>query len=395
MTLRTAEQVRVFLTNQAAGKWPNEETIASLRQKIAGRRLTPHDKLAINEQLGFQPSKKDLDCARMIAAYILDCPILIFLMQLADRKSQDALQVAHGHPHAADVSHLTVQVLDKVSALIPGKVTEIDRLVGAVAGALHDTGRLEDIKRHARYSSIIADWYLKNLALALTGAPCPEWFRRRVVSDCAKHRSEEVLYKSEADKKRGNREIKSAHHAALLIADKLCGSEARVDEAKLALMHRLKTISPRKLKRRFALDDKWSLARICWNRPERETADPKLVKAAHAIVAQKNIPVAGILIDDHDHLNGGIYERRIEFFLDEEADPGAKFKGTMHCLLSVHESIAKQDLLTDLEWWDEALHTAAKAAKYLGFRFQLVFNGRTLVYSKNHKKLVSVDGMSV
>jgi hypothetical protein len=312
-------------------------------------------------------------------------------MALADQKSQEARQVAHGHPHAVDVSTLTLSILNRVEELLNGTVSELDRCVGIVAAALHDTGRLEDIKRHAAYSAVIADWYLPKLALCLTGAECPDWFRKLVVSDCVKHQSDAVLYRSEAEKLRGNREIKSAHHAALLIADKLCGSEARLVPAKIALLERVKTLSvPKALRERFNLDPHWSLARICWNRPDAETADPVLVAAAVKALKRKGISTDGIGIDRHDCMNGAIRDRQIEFFLDAEQD-GSKLRGTMLYRLTVDVRIATPELLTDLAWWDDALHTAAKAAKFLGFRFQLEFNGHTLVYSKPQAKLVSVE----
>ena len=383
-------QVRKRLDRYANGLWPTAAQVQTLRAQLEASPVSEKQMTLIATQLGFRPTQQEMLCVRLLAAFILDCQVLKALMALADQKSQEARQVAHGHPHAVDVSHLTLSILNRVEELIPGTVSDLDRAVGVVSGALHDTGRLEDIKRHAAFSAIIADWYLPKLAASM-GMTCPDWFRKLAVHDCVKHQSSAVLYRSDAEKRLGKREIKHAHHAALLTADKLCGSEARVVPDKMDLLERLKKLSlPKAQRERFGLDPHWSLARLCWNRPEAETADAKVVAAAEKVLKRKKISIEGVSVDHHDHMNGAIRDRQIEFFLDTERD-GSQFRGTMLYRLTVDVRIAPSDLLTELDWWDDALHTAAKAAKYLGFRFQLEFNGQTMIYSKPDAKLIAVE----
>ena len=389
-------QVRKRLDAIAEGLWPTAAEVQHLVAEIDASPLSETQMALIEKQLGFKPSVIEMRCVRFLAAYILECKVLKALMALADRKSQEALQVAHGHPHACDVSQLTVSILDRVEVLFPGTVSELDRLTGKTSGALHDTGRLEDIKRHAAYSGIIADWYLPALAAAV-GMVCPNWFRKLNVENCVKHQSSAVLYKSEAEKLLGNREIKHRHHAALLIADKLCGSESRVAPEKMALMDKLGKLSlPKAQRTRLGLDPQWTLARLCWNRPEAETADPRVVAAAMKVLSKRKtkIETDGVKVDGHDRMNGAIRDREIEFFSDADHD-GSQFHGTMLYRLQVDTRVATADLLTDLDWWDDALHTAAKAGKFLGFRFQLNFNGQTMVYSKADEKLVVIESKHI
>ena len=176
-----------------------QQSSKNWREEIESKPLKADELKAIARQLGREPRQEEMTCVRLIAEFILDCGVLIHLMELADNQSQQAMQVAHGHEHAADVANLSLHLLARIEELTPGSVTELDRAVSKVTGALHDTGRV-DIPLHATYSAIIADWYLRRVALLIAGMDCPDWFRKRVVSDCMRHQSAQILYKSEAEK---------------------------------------------------------------------------------------------------------------------------------------------------------------------------------------------------
>ncbi|MFX5294997.1 hypothetical protein ABTD22_20520, partial [Acinetobacter baumannii] len=68
-----------------------------------------------------------------------------------------------------------------------------------------------------------------------------------------------------------------------------------------------------------------------------------------------------------------------------------RIKGTTIFHVDVDERLAPQELLTGLEWWADAFHVAAKAMKHLGFRFQMVFNGRTMIFDRAAGKWLFVD----
>lgn len=383
-----AKEARTMLDDLAAGLWPTPDAVQHLRADFETKPLSDAQLGSIQLRFRISPTQGEMVAARVLTAYINSCPVLMRLMGLADKKSLDAKQVAHGHPHAVDVSALTLYVLEQAEELVPGTVTEVDRVVGPTAGSLHDSGRLVEIKRHAAFSAIIADWYLPKLAAAL-GLECPEWYRALVVMLCAQHQSNAVLYRTAEEKAAGKREIKYACHAALLIADKLCGSESRVGPDKMELMERLMTHNvPKAIRERYGLDKDWSIARICWNRPEVEVENPAVIAAALKVLKRKKIAIGDAAVDRHDHMNGAIRSREILFFLDAEDDESSRFHGTMLYRLQVETRIAPASLLIDLDWWDDALHTAAKAAKFLGFRFQLEFNGQPMIYSKSQSKLV-------
>jgi hypothetical protein len=378
-----------MLDGLAEGLWPSPDAVRQLREGFETKPLSEAQLNQVQLRFRIRPTAVEMVAARVLAAYINDCPVLMQLMAMADRKSLDAKQVAHGHPHAVDVSTLTLYILNQADDLIPGVVTELDRVVGPIAGSLHDSGRLVEVKRHAQFSAIIADWYLPKLASAL-GLVCPEWLRKLTVMLCMQHQSNAVLYRTEEEKARGNREINYACHAALLIADKLCGSEARVTPENMELMEKLKAYNvPKAIREQYGLDEDWSIARICWNRPEVEVENPAVVEAARKVLKRKKVSVEVGAPDRHDHMNGAIRSREILFYLDAECDETARLKGTMLYRLQVETRIAPASLLTDLDWWDDALHTAAKAGKFLGFRFQLEFNGQPMVYSKPQSRMVA------
>src|SRR5262249_43556673 len=149
-------------------------------------------------------------------------------------------------------------------------------------------------------------------------------------------------------------------------------------QEKLDLLAKLRKLTlPKKVRNKYGLDSTWTLARINWNNPEQIIEHPDVIKKARRLLSRRGIVIPSTLeIDQHDRVNGCIKHRVIEMFADEPRGHG-KLKGTMIFRVTVDEAIAPQSLVTGLDWWHDAFHTAAKAAKYLGFRFRIVFNERT------------------
>lgn len=338
-----------------------------------------------NQRFGRTVTEETLAMVRSMVDAMLTDRMIKRIMARADKISQDAGQVAHGYPHAMDVRELAEYVLREVSRLQPERVSERDTLVAIAAAILHDSGRAIEVACHDKWSAVIAHRYLRALALRLFGSKekCPEWFRQGVVSAVRKHRSESILYVDEAEKARRRKEVTDVALAVLLIADKLCGSEVRVPQRKNDFLDALKglTVSDA-IKNRYGLDATWSLARVNWNHADIGTEHRNVRRAAKRVLAAQGIDFRRAEIGKHDRVNKSITNREIEFFLDPEVDPNAKFKGTMRYRLTVDERVAPMSLVTGLDWWHDAFHTAAKAAKALGFRFQLEFNGRTLFFNK-------------
>ncbi len=354
-------------------------------------------KIRTSRTFGRTVTEETLVMVRLMVAAMLTDRAIRRIMSRADKISQDAGQVAHGYPHAMDVRELVEHVLEQVGRLRPQLVSERDRLVGIASAILHDSGRAIDVANHDKWSAVIADRYLRSLALRLFGDRnrCPEWFRQGVVQGTRKHRSESILYKDAAEKARRRKEVTDVALAALLIADKLCGSEVRVPQVKSELLDTLKsmTVSPL-MRKRYGLDETWSLARINWNDRRDGTEHMNVRRAAKRILAKRGLAIGGVSLTPHDRVNKSIADRGFAFALDINPDPTSKFVGTMRYRLTVDERVAPMSLVTGLDWWLDAFHTAAKAAKALGFRFELDFNGKVHLFDRALNRWVLAEGIA-
>ncbi|MBX9688259.1 MAG: HD domain-containing protein [Candidatus Obscuribacterales bacterium] len=335
--------------------------------------------------------------ANELLQFMLTDTNLMERMAASDALSKAEGQVAHGWAHAQDVYNLTKQVAERTEALFPGTFSDFHMVCALTGALLHDTGRAVAIKDHDKHGARISHEYLRELGQRLHGDPkaCPADFRKRVVALVRKHRSDSWLYSSPEEKALRKREIDGPDIAALLIADKLCGSESRVPEAKLSFLSLTAEldISP-ELKTKHGLDANWRLSRINWGNPELISEPQEVIDAAKAVLAAKGLSVAPDLeIDGHDRVNGSIKDRVIELMAYNPPSTG-RFKGTMIYRIRVDERLAPQELVTGLDWWGEAFHTVAKAAKYLGFRFMIQFNDRTLQYSRRQAAWISSTSMS-
>lgn len=345
------------------------------------------------------PKDTELQRMRRMVKYIRTDPELIADMEKSNEVSHEEGEVDHGWDHAKDCAAFTLLVAREANRLIPGTFTEQDILVAEASALQHDRGRRESVKDHDKLGAVMAHHYLLQLARKLFGSEdaCPRSFRVRVVSNIRRHRADSWLYHSEHEKKRRARELTDPAMSALLLGDKLCGSESRVPACKLAFMQQVERIKlPRGFRRRHNLDPKWSLARINWGFESGYGAgEQDLLAEAHAILKQHGIEIPeGLSIDAHDRVNGSIKKRVVEMYLDD-CPSTAKVKGTFLYRLTVDERRAPQDLVTGLDWWADAFHVSAKAAKHLGFRFQIEFNGRMLHYHREPDTWMPVKFMQV
>jgi hypothetical protein len=361
-------------------------------------------------------TKEDESRAELLYDAMLEDKVLIEIMDGANKVSVGDGQVEHGFPHALNVGGridqdgkegLTWSISKRINELRPGSITPYQQILAGSGGLLHDSGRSIAVKDHHMHSAKLADEYLRKLATRLFGSEdqLPEPYRRRVVELCVKHRADSWLYKNEEEKKRRKREIDGADIALLLLADKLCGSESRVPAAKLAMMKKLAKFnvgaSFRKRWNLGTLKDKWSPARISWGNPEEIAAagyTKEFIKELRIKLKKNGITIPHDLeLDHHDQVNGSIEDRVIEIFEDDrlhETEPTkSKYWGTMLYSLTVNEHIATQQLVTGLDWWHEAFHVCAKAAKFLGLRFLIEFNGRILRYDLAEKNWSRVKGI--
>jgi hypothetical protein len=347
-------------------------------------------------------TQEDLARVAEILDFTRTDPVRIRIMEASNAVSMSEGYVAHGEAHAQDVFGLYNHITTQTERLFPGTFTPFFLATGAVGALMHDVGRSQGGIDHDKTGAVITNRYLKELALSKYGNAqgVPLAFRRRVVSNVRKHRSDSWLYKDDKEKARRKREIDGPDIAAILLADKLSGSETRVPQEKIDLLHQLSRIKvPRGFRRKHGLEKKWSFARINWNTTEPAYFDsPELVEACKAELAKIGFVLpTNVSISAHDRVNGSIASRSIEMFADEHVDDGnpetlnRKYKGTMVFNMKVDERLAPHDLVTGLDWWHDAFHVAAKAAKYLGFRFRIVFNGRNLVYDKNVDNWVFVN----
>jgi len=346
-------------------------------------------------------NEKDLARIAEILDFMCTDPVRVRIMEASNAVSMSEGYVAHGEVHAQDVFGLTNHIITQTERLFPGTFSPFFRATAGAGALMHDVGRSQGGIDHDKHGAVITDRYLKQMAIDKYGSveALPDSFRARTVANVRKHRSDSWLYKNDEDKARRRREIDGPDIAAILLADKLSGSETRVPEEKINLLHKLSRIKlPRGFRRKHGLDKKWTLARINWHTKELYADSPELVEACTQVLAKAGFTVpTGVEISPHDRVNGSITHRSIEMFGDEHVDDGQpetsnrKYKGTMVFNMKVDERLAPHDLVTGLDWWHDAFHVAAKAAKYLGFRFRIVFNGHNLVYEKSVDNWVFVN----
>lgn len=278
--------------------------------------------------------------------------------------------VDHGRQHADDVVALTMQIITQTELLSPGTFSRYMKATAELGALLHDIGRIEGAKDHAKNGARIARRYLDTILI--DGTPLPRTFINRVVFIVRNHRAESWL-----NRKR-KRQFDGPDVVAVIIADKLCGSEARVPEQQLNAMKVLANIpiSP-EFRALHHLDGNWTLARIPWNDEVLMAQEPQeLLQAAQELLTRQGIAVLpSVVIDHHDKVNGSIYGREIRIY--EEL--GVNY---LTYSIEVDERLAPRELVTGLDWWNDALHLATIAAAYLNLRFSLEFNGRRLHYSR-------------
>ncbi|MDR3612776.1 MAG: hypothetical protein P4L53_04365 [Candidatus Obscuribacterales bacterium] len=346
-------------------------------------------------------AEPELKRVKEMTTYMRTDTVRVNLMDSSNAVSLSEGYVDHGEKHAQDALRLTLHVVDNAERIFPGTFDEFFNST-AVAGILmHDVGRSVAGKDHDKHGAVITDQYLKELAVRLYGSEdaLPDVFRARTVSLVRRHRADSWLYKTAEEKARRTRELDGPDIAAVLLGDKLCGSEVRVPPAKQDLLNRLARIKiPRGFRRKHKLDSKWTFARINWNTPDLIVESPEFIKACLAALRRAKFKMpTDISIGPHDRVNGAIKRNAVEMFADTKIDDGKpesanrKIKGTFVYHLDIDERLAPQELVTGLDWWHDAFHVAAKAAKYLGFRFQIVFNGRHLIFDRAVNNWVFVD----
>jgi len=339
--------------------------------------------------------------AELLYQAMLEDQALQDIMDMSNKVSVGDGQVEHGWPHALDVGGLdglTWYISNRINELIPGRIGRYDQIKAGTGGLVHDSGRSVAVKDHDKHSARIAHHYLRDLCVRKFGGLdfLPNRFRARTVQLARKHRADSWLYRDDAEKALRKKEIDGADMALLLLSDKLCGSESRVPEEKLSLLKRLAKVNVgKRFRKQWKLDAQWTPARMSWGHPDEIAANPQyteaFVKAVMAVLKKKGIVLpTDVELDHHDQVNGSIKDRVIEIFADEHEE-GTKIWGTMLYRLMVNEGIATQELVTGLDWWHEAFHVSAKAAKFLGLRFRIEFNGRILAYDKSAKNWVPVD----
>ncbi|HEY9777856.1 MAG TPA: hypothetical protein V6C81_29110 [Planktothrix sp.] len=362
---------------------------------------------------------KEEELKRAIAIYdaMLVDEELEKLMDGADEVSVNDGQVKHGFEHALNVggrvdhsgqAGLTWHISDTINRIRPGSISLWDQILAGAGGMGHDSGRSISVKDHDKHSAVLMHHYLIALCQRKFGgkAYLPARFRKRVVQLCRMHRAESWLYVSDEEKARRKKEIDGADMALLLLADKLCGSESRVPLPKLRLLKRLANFKvDKRFLKKWNLDEKWTPARISWGHPDEIAAagysEQFIAEVVLKLTGPKDVHKRvripkDVELDHHDQVNGSIEDRVITIFADDrihETEPThSKYWGTMLYKMTVNEGIATQQLVTGLDWWGEAFHVSAKAAKYLGLRFLIEFNGNMLAYDRLAKNWVRIDG---
>lgn len=282
-----------------------------------------------------------------------------YLKEVMERSNQVSLAeqlVEHGYDHAMDVWSITAHVI----ALLPDSFTQFFKLTALAGAILHDMGRVKGSKDHALNGAILARKYL--MSIRIDGQPLPREFVNRVVFVVRNHRAESWLNLQRA------RPFDAPDIVAVLIADKLSGTEARLTEEKLSAMKQLAGITiTDEFRQKYQLDQNWSLARLPMRRADLYTeAELPLVTEAQALINKHGLSLAADLeIDRHDQVNGSIFHREINL-TDEYLEYS----------ILVDERLATLEHITTLDWWSDALTLACECASYFGLQFLLQFNGQ-------------------
>jgi len=305
-------------------------------------------------------------------------PVLREMMAQSNKVSLAEQQVEHGYSHALDVFALTKQIIEQMEAVSPGLFSRFFILTALLAALLHDVGRIKGSKDHDKNGAVIARRYLETILV--DGKPLPRVFINRVVFIVRNHRAESWLNTTR------KREFDGPDVVAVILSDKLCGTEARVPEELLNAMKLVAGIFvPVWFRKLFNVDEDWSLARIPWNRPDLITPENEfLTEAAEKLLAEHGVRILpDIKVDFHDMVNGSIYQRSISIS-----------DGILRYAIKVDLRLASRELVTGLDWWHDALHLSSIAAAYLGLRFQLEFNGQLLGYDKAAQDWLPVEPIS-
>ncbi len=267
--------------------------------------------------------------------------------------------VEHGYDHALDVWSITAHIME----LLPNSFTEFFKLTALAGALLHDMGRAMGGKDHALNGAIMARKYL--MSIRIDGHPLPREFINRVVFVVRNHRAESWLNLKRV------RAFDAPDIVAVLIADKLSGTEARLTEEKLCAMKRLAGIPiSDEFRQKYQLDQNWSLARLPRQRPDLLTeVELLLVAEAETLIDAQDISLAADLeIDRHDMVNGSIFHRKINLT-----------DGYLEYSILVDERLATLADITTLDWWSDALTLACECARYFGLQFLLHFNGQQFI----------------
>ncbi len=278
--------------------------------------------------------------------------------------------VDHGREHANDVVALAMQIIEQTELLSSEPISRYMKATAELGAYLHDIGRIKGSKNHDKTGAVLARNYLDTIRI--DGKPLPRAFINRIVFIVRNHRAESWLHRKR------KRQFDGPDVVAVIIADKLCGSEARVPEQQLNAMKVLANIPIRpEFRAMHQLDANWTLARIPWNDTALMADEPQeLLRAAQELLTRQGIAVLpSVVIDHHDKVNGSIYGREIRIY--EEL--GVNY---LTYSIEVDERLAPRELVTGLDWWNDALHLATIAAAYLNLKFSLEFNGRRLHYSR-------------
>ena len=351
----------------------------------------------------FTPNISEAELVRVqaLVKHVETDPVRIALMDSGNAVSKSEGYVEHGEAHAQDALRLLLHVVTQTERIFPGTFTPFFYSTAITGILMHDVGRSVSGQDHDKHGAVITDKYLRQAALELFGNEegLVEPYRARSVFLVRRHRADSWLYKTLEEKLRRTREIDGPDMAAVLYADKMCGSEVRVPVEKMELLNQLARVKiPRGFRRKWKLDPKWTFARIDWNNPRIKTESPEFIRACKAALRRAKFQLPrDIVIGPHDRVNGAIKRHATEMIADPRVEGDVsdstkrKIRGTTIFHVDVDERFAPQELVTGLDWWADAFHVAAKAMKYLGFRFHMVFNGRTLIFDRALNKWVFVD----
>jgi hypothetical protein len=237
-------------------------------------------------------TETELKIVQEITEHAQTDPVRIALMTSSNAVSKSEGIVEHGEPHAQDAKRFVEHIITNTERIFPGTFTPFFCATAITGILFHDVGRSVSGKDHDKHGAVITDKYLIDLAIEKYGSveALPDVFRARTVSLVRRHRADSWLYKNAEEKARRARELDGPDIAAVLLGDKLCGSEVRVSANKLELLTKLARVRiPRGFRRKHKLDAKWSFARINWNNPHLITVSPEFYQSLFGGTAQSPV----------------------------------------------------------------------------------------------------------